>query len=70
MILGIYGSGGLGREILDLSHAINTIGKEWKDIIFIDDFAKESVIKGAQVMSFDEFTKRFSVEQVKVVIAI
>lgn len=70
MILGIYGSGGLGREVLDLSHAINTVEKEWKDIVFIDDFTEESFISGTQVMSFDEFTKRFSVERAKVVIAV
>ena len=33
MILGIYGSGGLGREVLELARIINT----WEKIIFIDD---------------------------------
>ena len=33
MILGIYGAGGLGREVLELARIINT----WEKIIFIDD---------------------------------
>lgn len=69
MILGIYGSGGLGREVLDLTPAINTSGKEWEDIVFIDDFTEQSFINGTRVMSFDDFLKHFSFEQAKVVIA-
>jgi hypothetical protein len=29
MILGIYGSGGLGREVLDLAQTINLTAKKW-----------------------------------------
>lgn len=37
MILGIYGAGGLGREVYELSQAINEKENRWSEIIFIDD---------------------------------
>ena len=36
-VLGIYGAGGMGREVLELSKVINKSENRWGEIIFIDD---------------------------------
>jgi len=37
MILGIYGAGGLGREIYDIANRINIKNNCWSSIVFIND---------------------------------
>jgi sugar O-acyltransferase (sialic acid O-acetyltransferase NeuD family) len=37
MILGIYGAGGLGREIYDIANRINNKNNRWSSIVFIND---------------------------------
>lgn len=57
MVMGtlvIYGAGGLGREILDLSRKINKKLKRWSDILFVDDNKKQNVINDAKVYTFEE----------------
>ena len=39
MILGIYGSGGQGRDVFDLARAVNVKMKKWDDFVFINDFS-------------------------------
>lgn len=46
MVLGIYGSGGLGREVLELAKQINAISNRWSKIIFIDDMKPEGTYTG------------------------
>jgi len=70
MILGIYGSGGLGREVLDLTHQINLVAEKWEKIVFINDFKEEHVINGTRVFTFDEFKANFTASVAKVVIAV
>jgi len=70
MILGIYGSGGQGREILDLAQEINALAEKWENIVFIDDFKRETVINGAEVFTSDEFKASFSADNAKAVIAV
>ncbi len=53
MILGIYGAGGLGRDILILAYQINKIENRWDDIVFIDDTNGVFKVKGTRVLSFD-----------------
>ncbi len=52
MILGIYGAGGLGREVLELARQINYVSPRWDDILFIDDVTTETVVNGASVIRF------------------
>ena len=60
MILGIYGSGGLGREMLELARIINNNNLRWENIIFIDDADKDgSLINGAEVYKYDEALNKF-----------
>ena len=46
MILCIYGSGGLGREVYDVALRRNQTSNSWKKIIFIDDFEPEGEFFG------------------------
>jgi sugar O-acyltransferase, sialic acid O-acetyltransferase NeuD family len=68
MILGIYGSGGLGREVLELSKIINTKDK-WDNIVFIDDINKGQC-NGVERYSFVKFIDRFKPADTEVVIAL
>jgi sugar O-acyltransferase (sialic acid O-acetyltransferase NeuD family) len=70
MILGIYGSGGLGREVLDLAQTINITAKKWEKIVFINDFKQEIIINNAEVFTFDEFKTNFATNTAKMVIAV
>jgi sugar O-acyltransferase (sialic acid O-acetyltransferase NeuD family) len=52
MILGIYGAGGLGREIYDVALRRNAYSPCWDKIIFIDDFTEEGPYWGTQKVNF------------------
>src|SRR5665648_3649 len=68
MILGIYGSGGLGREVLELSKIINA-NNRWDDIVFIDDM-EEGKCNGAERYSFEGFIDNFKPADTEIVIAL
>lgn len=55
MILGIYGSGGLGREIFDIANRINKVSHLWEIIIFIDDISQSNSFYGTAKVKFEEF---------------
>lgn len=59
MILGIYGAGGLGREVLELARIINSREKNWDDFIFIDDEKVESEVNGVKLYSYKEAVRKF-----------
>lgn len=70
MILGILGSGGLGRETLILADQINAAGHRWDEIVFIDDFVDDPVIKDRRNIRFSEVLKRFSNTEIEMVVAL
>jgi sugar O-acyltransferase (sialic acid O-acetyltransferase NeuD family) len=53
MKLGIYGSGGLGKEIYELSLRINAMSHRWDQILFIDDFREQGDFFGTQSIDFE-----------------
>lgn len=55
--LGIYGAGGLGREVLILANRINAERKQWSDFFFIDDAFSTGELKGIGRLSFEDFVK-------------
>ena len=57
MILAIYGSSGLGREIYDIALRINAKSSRWESIIFIDDFAEEGDYYGTNRIKFVSLIK-------------
>lgn len=71
MVLAIYGSGGVGRELVDLAEDANRITKEWERIIFIDDITEEKMVYGIPVYTFQEVVEDFELRtQVEVVVAL
>jgi sugar O-acyltransferase (sialic acid O-acetyltransferase NeuD family) len=71
MILGIYGNGGLGREVLENAKEINAILEKWDEIIFIDDcaddIAKENVIK---TFLFSQVKETYSSKEIEICVAV
>ena len=70
--LGIYGAGGLGREVLELALIINDTVKEWDNFIFIvDKEASNGVneVNGIKVFDYEEAKKQYS-EALGVVVGI
>jgi sugar O-acyltransferase (sialic acid O-acetyltransferase NeuD family) len=57
MILGIYGSGGLGREMYDIALRINAETPRWESIIFIDDVAEEGDYYDTRRIKFKSLSK-------------
>ena len=55
MKLGIYGAGGLGKEIYDLSLRINCSSNKWSEIVFIDDVKDEGLVLGTRCVRFKTF---------------
>lgn len=70
MLLGIYGSGGLGREVAELAKQINTLSKRWENIIFIDDHATEPSKNGINLLTFSETIETYSKNEIEISIAI
>lgn len=62
MILGIYGAGGLGREVLELARIINGRKKVWEDFIFIIDGEPKSDVNGVKVYSYNDAIEQFKGE--------
>lgn len=53
MVLGIYGSGSLGNEILDLAIADG----RWSDIIFIDDITTASIVNNIHICRYKDISE-------------
>lgn len=70
MILGIYGAGGLGRELYILAHQINKTEHRWTDIIFIDDTENITLVNGIQPITFTEVKNRYSNNELEIIIAV
>ena len=64
MILGIYGSNGSGREVLEIARLQNV----WDEIVFIDDYNEADL--PVKKISFNRFKKLYSVENSRIVISI
>jgi len=60
MILGIYGAGGLGREIYEIALRRNAVSSLWSQIVFIDDFSDEGDYWGTKKINFDTFASQKS----------
>ncbi len=59
MVLGIYGAGGLGREVLELARIINGKVKVWDEFIFIIDGEPGNDVNGVKVYSYSDAIKKF-----------
>ena len=72
MLLAIYGSGGLGREILQLVKDINSNFIQYNELVFINDDKTEKDIKvdGIVVTTFDKTISKYNKNEVKFIIGI
>ena len=70
MILGIYGAGGLGREILILATQINEVYHHWDKIVFVDDQVGVEFVEETEVYKFLDFAAKFSHEDTQISIAL
>tara|TARA_B100001758_G_C18300232_1_gene551901 strand:- start:330 stop:986 length:657 start_codon:yes stop_codon:yes gene_type:complete len=70
MVLGIYGAGGLGREVYELAISINFRNQRWSKIVFIDDAKKHYNPRNLPVYNFSEIEDNFSLEEIEFCIAI
>ncbi len=57
MVLGIYGSTKLGREIFEIAARCNGISSRWSEIIFIDDVNDEGEYLGTKRFHFETLKK-------------
>lgn len=53
MLLAIYGTGGLGREICDIARRSQSLTSRWQEIVFVDDFAEPGEFYGTSRMGFE-----------------
>ena len=70
MILGIYGAGGLGREVYELANVINSRNNLWTEIVFIDDAENTSNPRNALILKFEEIKNKYDLDNFEVCIAI
>lgn len=67
MTLGIYGAGGLGREVYELAQQI----AEWNEIVFVDDRTETPFVRQTiEVISFDDLKNRYHADDIVLIIAV
>jgi UDP-3-O-[3-hydroxymyristoyl] glucosamine N-acyltransferase len=64
-ILCIYGCGGMGREIADLTSSMD----KWEKIIFIDDNIKKRLVDGFPVLTLVETLNQFNKSDLDFIVA-
>jgi len=70
MQLLIYGSGGFGREVLDIAGRANAISARWDRIGFIDDFRAPGLFCGVELRRLDVVIESVGVEGCEIAIAV
>lgn len=70
MVLAIYGTGGSGREIYEIVMSEPSLRARWQTAVFIDDISNGHSIYGADVLSFDDLSSKYSVNEAEVIIAV
>ncbi len=58
-VLGIYGAGGLGREVLELATTINERKKRWDEFIFVVDGVSSRRVNGVDVYEYAEAKEKY-----------
>lgn len=69
MVLGVYGSGGLGREIMDLAQIVKQSDTSIDNIFFIDDVTDKKTVNDINVFTFDNFCDEFE-HNAEIVVAV
>lgn len=69
MILGLYGSGGLGRGLYD-TITRNATNMRWEHVIFINDFDGEGDYYGTDRINFNTVVQRFRSDEIEFLVAV
>lgn len=70
MKLGIYGTGGSGREVFDMLEMNPSLKKCWDEVIFIDDTKKKGTFSQCRMMPLVDLCREIDKDDIKVVIAV
>ena len=70
MILGIYGTGGSGKELLEMVERFDELKNRWHEVVFIDDTREIGEFRGRRMMPLEEFSARFARDAAEIVIAV
>lgn len=70
MDLAIYGTGGSGREVFELSSSLNAMSNRWEKLLFLDDFTEDTELYGAPILSFERMRSLYIPGQIEVIIAV
>lgn len=70
MILGIYGAGGLGREVYELALSINAKYNKWQEIFFLDDSQDINNLRNIPIHTFEETKKIKDKNDLEVCVAV
>ena len=70
MILGIYGTGGAGREVVEIATTCAQGASPAFAVVFIDDFKNGETLYDAEVLSFDTFTAMHPAPKARIVIGV
>jgi len=68
MVLGIYGSGGMGKTVCDLVKRF--FADKYDEIYFIDDITEKQTIYNTPVLAYTEFCEKISIEEAEIIIAV
>ena len=69
MVLGIFGAGGFGREVIECIRQIEIEQKKWERVVFIDDKIDKLEVNGVHVMRYKDFKKEYGIDNAKIFIA-
>lgn len=70
MILGIYGAGGLAREVLEIVKLQKDYQSRWEGIVFIDDLNPSGKVREFRVFSFEEIMIKYNTNEIEFLIAV
>lgn len=70
MKLAIYGSGGLGKEVLELAKQVHAVSSKWDEILFVDDVTTETSLFGYKIFSFEKIINMYKDNEIEFVIAV
>ena len=61
-VLGIWGAGGLGREVLELANIINAKERRWDTFVFVVDGVTNREICGLSVFEYTEAKEKYGTD--------
>lgn len=68
MRLGIYGTGGAGKEIYELVTCNEILRQAWEEIVFIDDTKEAGTFWNCRMLPFLELVQTFTPAEIRLVI--